>query len=277
MPRHSAIYTQSDARFRDVKSPEKQEFPRRRGPILVWVSVAALLSLLFFGFQNAYPSLADSQIFQLAEITVVGNKLLTSDTVVAQSGLTLGGSLFDADLTSARGHLSSLPIIQNALLLRQPPGRLVISVSERQPLGLICTESGLVGMDANASVFPIPQTPIDLPVVTGLKGAGDDSRDETDAEQMGRLAEFLETLNASSSWFYDSISEVHLETPQEVTVHLVGDGLRIRMRLVDAYVQARNFAAFVNAGGCRAGSPAYVDLRYTGQVVVGKQRNVTAG
>jgi cell division protein FtsQ len=277
MPRHVAIHTRTDARYRVHTESEEAGSPRRRGRILRWVSLAALLGLLFFGFQNAYPSLAGSEIFRLAEITVVGNDLLTTEAVVVQSGLAIGGNLFDADLTSAKARLTSLPIIQDALLLRQPPGRLVVSVRERRPVALISTVAGMVGLDAAAAVFPIPQAPVDLPIVTGLRGVLADSLSDAQSRQLVRLADFVATLQASAPRFLDEVSEVHLTSSDEVLVYLVGDGLELRMRLEDADVQARNFAAFVDAGGCRTDAPAYVDLRYSGQVVVGKLSRVTAG
>jgi hypothetical protein len=277
MPRHSAIHTKSNTRIRVHTDVENPPASRRRARVLRWVSLAALLGALFFGFQNAYPSLAGSEIFRLAEITVVGNGLLTSETVVVQSGLAMGGNLFDADLTSARERIASLPIIQDALLLRQPPGRLVISVQERRPVALISTPSGLMGLDAKATVFPIPQAPVDLPIVTGMGRVTADTLNEAESEQLTRVADFLATLEESAPWFLNEVSEVHVISLEEARVYLVGDGLELRMRLDDANVQADSFGAFVDAGGCRADAPAYVDLRYEGQVVVGKLQRVTAG
>lgn len=277
MPRHAAIHRYREARTRVYTGEEAAPVPKRRGRILRWVSLAALLGLLFFGFQNAYPSLAGSEIFRLAEIAVVGNGLLTEEAVVVQSGLAVGGNLFDADLSSAKARIASIPIIQDALLLRQPPGRLVISIQERRPVALISTASGMLGMDAAATVFPVPQAPVDLPVVTGLGRAMADSLDEATTGQLARLAGFLEALAEATPWFLDEVSEVHVTSGDEVTVYLVGDGLELRMRLAEPDVQARNFAAFVKAGGCRTDAPAYVDLRFSGQVVVGKLNRVTAG
>jgi len=277
MPRHGAIHTHTDARIRVHTGVEKPPISRRRAHVLRWVSLAALLGLLFFGFQNAYPSLAGSEIFRLAEITVVGNGLLSSESIVVQSGLAMGGNLFDADLRSARERIASLPIIQDALLLRQPPGRLVISVRERRPVALISTPAGLVGLDAEAALFPIPQAPVDLPIVTGMGRATEDSLSELESAQLVRLADFLAILEDSAPWFLNEVSEVHIVSLDEATVYLVGDGLELRMRLDDADVQANSFGAFVDAGGCRAGTPAYVDLRFSGQVVVGRLQRVTAG
>ena len=277
MPRHSTIHTQSNVRIRAHTAAENPSGSGRRTRVLRWVSLAALLGLLFLGFQNAYPSLAGSEIFRLAEITVVGNGLMTSETLVVQSGLAMGGNLFDADLTSARERIASLPIIQDALLLRQPPGRLVISVQERKPVALISTSSGLVGLDTDAAVFPIPQAPVDLPIVTGMGRAAADSLDEAESAQLARVADFLAVLAESAPWFLNEVSEVHVVSLDEARVYLVGDGLELRMRLDDADVQAESFGAFVDAGGCRVDVPAYVDLRYSGQVVIGKLQHVTAG
>lgn len=267
MPRHTPIYAALDRPGRPAQRISHAGASKRPVRILRWMALLVLLALLFVGIQNAYPSLAGSDLFRLEQISVVGNRLLNSQQVVAQSGLETGGNLFEADLAAATGRLISHPVIKSAFLVRQPPATLVVSVEERCPLVLVLTPEGLLGMDCGGTLFPPPQVALDLPAVTGIERLASDAG----GAQFAPLVNFAETLCARAPTFWRDVSEIRIESPNEASVYTVGDGLRLRMRLKDADVQARNFGAYLTAGECQAASLAYVDLRFTNQVVVGRR------
>jgi len=267
MPRHTPIYAPLDRSGRSAQRISHAGASGRPVRILRWMAFLVLLALLLLGIQNAYPSLAGSDIFRLEEITVVGNRLLSSHQVVAQSGLETGGNLFEADLAAATGQLISHPVIKGAFLVRQPPETLVISVEERRPIVLVLTPEGLLGMDCGGTLFPLPQVALDLPVVTGIQRLALDAGDA----RFVPLVDFAETLCARAPTFWRDVSEVRIESSEEASVYTVGDGLRLRMCLKDADVQAQNFGAYLETRECQTASPAYVDLRFTNQVVVGRR------
>ena len=264
MPRHTPIYSRLQQQARVLKSTNTGEVLRRPGRMLRWIVILALLGLLFFGIQNAYSALAGSDLFRLEQISVVGNGLLTPSEVVACSGLNVGGNLFEADLVEATRRLASHPLVRETLLLRQPPGTLVISLEERRPIALVAKSEGLVGLDREGMLFALPQVGLDLPVVTSVKAV----RDSAGALQLMGLVHFLETLRTDAPAFLNGISEIQLVSAKEARVYLAESGLEVRMRLDAAVQQARNFEAYLVAR--QTASPAYVDLRFNGQVVVGR-------
>ena len=273
MIRHTPLYSQFEKKAPLPRKVAVGKTPRRPVRVLRWILLLALLGLLFFGIQNAYPALTGSDLFRLEEISVIGNRLLTPHEVADRAGLEVGGNLFEADLDTATEKLMSHPLVQKALLLRQPPGCLVISVEEREPVALVCAPGSLRGLNRAGTLFPLPQVPLDLPVVTGIQDATADAT----GEGLSCLADFLETLRVAVPSFLDDISEIHVTSSTEATIYLVGDGLELRMRFADAGLQARNFQAYVAAGACREDASAYVDLRFQNQVVIGKRAAVPPG
>jgi len=236
------------------------------------MGLLALLTLLFVGIQNAYPALSGSDLFQLAEISVIGNRLLEEHTVVQQSALSVGGDLFGTDLAAATDRLTAHPMIRHALLVRQPPEGLVISIEEREPIALVLTPEGVQGLDDAGSCFPLPQARLDLPVVTGLEKLS-----SGEATAVAALVSFAQTLSARAPALWENMSEIHVVRPGEALVYLVGDGLRLRMRFEDAEAQARNFQAYEASLTGRPHPAAYIDLRFTNQVVVGTHRGGAPG
>ncbi len=271
MPRHTPIYSQLDEKGQPIGETANGSTLRKPGRVLRWILLLVLLGLLFFGIQNAYPALTGSDLFRLEQISVVGNRLLTPGEVTAQSGLEIGDNLFEVDLSAATKKLSSHPLIRETLLLRRPPEALVVSVVERRPIALVSTSEGLYGLDREGTLVPLPRISLDLPVITGVEAAVMDSAGLRQPELFSRLVHFLKPLDARAPAFLNDISEVHIQSPDEARVYMVGDGLELRMRFKDADLQAQKFQAYLTAGACQSQAPAYVDLRFSGQVVVGKQ------
>jgi hypothetical protein len=124
---------------------------------------------------------------------------------------------------------------------------------------------GLYGLDEEGVLFPLPQMPLNLPIVTGI----DAVVDTPGAYRFSHLVAFLEQIRSNAPAFLDEVSEVHLVSVTEARVYLVGDGLTLRMRLEDAVDQVHRFDAYIKSGAHRITTPAYVDLRFSNQVVVG--------
>lgn len=237
--------------------------PRKPRRLMRLVTVIALTGLLVVGIQNAYPALTGSDFFQMKHIKVVGNTLLPEQDVVTTSGLTTGINLFECDLSAATKRLEEQPMIERALLIREPPETVVISMVERQPVAMINAPKELLGLDAKGVVFPLPSVAVDMPIVSGVH------RDST--QVLAQVATFIATLKNKTPEFWREVSEICATGPKTVTVYLVGDGLPLRMKFEHPEQQVRNFSAYTAATSGATIDLAYVDLRFRDQVVVGRR------
>ena len=266
MPRHIPVY--SPTRERKIKSLPKKSKGKRTW-VFWWMGFFALVGLFLVGIQNAYPDLTSSKIFQLEQISVNGNRLMSAQEVVALSGLELGCNLFKADLLAATDRIRSKQIIHKIVLLREPPEGLIISIEERKPVALVCTSVGLQGLDREGMIFQLPKVPLDLPLVTGLKGILG-SKWKKSNKILFRIANFVESLRICNPAFWDDISEIYVQSPKMARVFLVGDGLELRMNFEDTESQIQRFEAYLVAGPNLGAQPSYVDLRFRNQVIIGK-------
>lgn len=233
------------------------------------VAVVALLGLLVVGIQNASSALAESDFFKMSHIKVVGNHLLPEQEVIAWSKLQVGDNLFDCDLAEVTKRVENQPIVKRVLLLREPPETVVISLEERKPVALIATESGLMGLDAESQLFPIPNTPIDLPIISNLTLA-QDSTGTLHNKRLPTWTAFLVNLKTETPNFWNEISDIHVTDKNTATVYLVGDQLTLHMHQKNPKQQVQNFRAYTQAASQKVADLAYIDLRFENQVVVGK-------
>lgn len=231
----------------------------------------AMLALLLVGIQNAYPALTGSDLFLLEQISVTGQRMLSTRTLVEASGLEPGSNLFETDLETAQKAVSAIPVVAEALIIRQPPGGLVISVQERDPVALVSTRSSLMGVDGNGVMFDLPSAALDLPLITGLEKA---AKDSLSAVALTEVASFASSLKTGAPSFLATVSEIHVASatrPDDLSVMLMESVLRIRMRSEDPLAQVKNLEAYVRSGAIERDRPVYVDLRFRNQVVVGLQ------
>lgn len=250
-PRHAAMVT---------PAPKKK---KRSIRFARWVTMLSAAGLLVVGIQNAYSSLSASDFFVMSQIKVVGHAMLSEGDVIRSSGLSTGGNLFACDLPGATERLAQHPMIEQALMIREPPETLVISLVERQPIALVNAPEGLMGLDKTGRIFPLPSVPLDLPIATG---GGRDS-----AQVLPRLGAFLTAIKNNAPDFWRDVSEVHVENSQTATLYLVGDGLPLRMKFEHPEQQVQNFRAFTAATSGAMADLAYIDLRFRDQVVVGRR------
>lgn len=245
--------------------PAPRKRPRR---LARWVIVMTLISLLGVGIQNAYSSLADSDFFLMTHIRVHGNSLMSEAEVVALSQLQVGTNLFACDITSVTERVVQHPMVKKVLLHREPPETLVISIEERQPVGLLNTPNGLMGLDESGKIFPLsPAAQVDLPILTGV-----DLQRDQDGSWASALAKFVTELQIHTPAFWREISEICTDNPHSATVYLVADDLALRMRFENPEKQIRNFRAYTQATSGLGTDLAYIDLRYRDQVIVGRRQ-----
>lgn len=264
MSKHKPVYASMKVVYLRNNTAPPPPAPKKRSiRFMRWVTMFSAAGLLVIGIQNAYSSLSASDLFLMSQIKVVGNAMLSEGEVIRSSGLSTGGNLFACDLTSATERLADHPMIEQALMIREPPETLVISLVERQPIALVNTPGGLMGLDKTGQIFSLPSAPLDLPVVT------ESHRDS--AQDMPRLAAFLTALKNNAPDFWRDISEVNVEKSQIVTLYLAGDGLPLRMKLEHPEQQVQNFRAFTAATSGAMVDLAYIDLRFRDQVVVGRR------
>ena len=113
--------------------------------------------------------LSRRQICTVKEVIVSGNFKTAKEDIVHQLGVEPEMLLFDADLQEMQTAVEKLPYVETAQIGRQWPDRLVVSVTEREPVAMINLEK-LYYVDRLGKVFKAvePGDEVDFPVFTGL-------------------------------------------------------------------------------------------------------------
>lgn len=108
---------------------------------------------VFFLWQEIYVFVADKHYFDLHQIEVSGLHEARRDEILAYSGLRVGASIFDVDLTRARQGVERHPWVKRASLGRQLPDGVAITVVENTPKALLSLDGKLYLVNDEGTPF----------------------------------------------------------------------------------------------------------------------------
>ena len=217
-----------------------------------------------------------SDIFQLKALEVSGLRVLTGMDILDASGLQRQDNVFAVDLQRVQGYIEKLPWVRTALVWRRPPDRLAIDIVERRRVAWI--DLGEVfGLDAEGVLLPGSGMrresfrELDLPVITGLEVEMDPLHPGLSVADstLERLLDWWQQASAAEAEFCLNISEIQPLPPGSIRLRLVGDGLEVRLPADRTAERLRVLKRLMGQIYREYPNPAYVDMRYAGQVVVG--------
>ncbi|OGB87261.1 hypothetical protein A3H38_03235 [candidate division WOR-1 bacterium RIFCSPLOWO2_02_FULL_46_20] len=134
--------------------------------VILIIVVAAAMAAIY---------LSTLPIWEIRDVVVNGARQLSADEIRALAGIPRSGNLFWTSFSRARSNLSKITAIKNVHFYRIPPGTVLISLTERQPLAAIVFSERSVVIDKEGFIINrnenltlnIPNM-VDLPVISGI-------------------------------------------------------------------------------------------------------------
>ena len=244
-------------------------------PMIVALVLAMGSALAAYQVVNFF---GQGDLFGLRALEVGGLRLLDGDDVLAASGLEVGTNIFAVDLEEVEQRLENVCWIERAMVMRKPPDRLAVEIVERQRLAWV--ELGATyGIARDGVLLPKDQAPgesfadLNLPVISGLAAVGDTLQfgaTVSDSTLVGLLG-WWDEATAADAEFCLNVSRLEPLPGACLRLQMVGDGLEIRLPLDSVERNLRTLRRLMPRVYRDYPDPAYIDLRYTGQVVVGSK------
>ena len=74
--------------------------------------------------------------FTIQNITIAGNEKTTREEILGRINIKLESPLYEFSLAEAKAQLESIPWVQNATIVRNPPSDIAITIVERKPVAI---------------------------------------------------------------------------------------------------------------------------------------------
>lgn len=208
---------------------------------------------------------------RVRKVEVCGNRLVEANEVIQLVQVRLGELLSAADLTEIQHNVLSHYYVKDALVERDLPGTLRVTVTERSPIAIV-TRTETVYLDEDGVVLPrtVSRNLYDLPVISGIPGSvpmrlGSHLGLDDVTEALG----ILTALKFMSPELYHTISEIQLRNGGDIVLYSADGGVPIIFGRGGIASKLVRLETFWNTVVHDRGSQAlqYVDLRYEDQVV----------
>lgn len=176
----------------------------------------------------------------------------------------LGRSVYLLPLDDRRSALRSVAWVKDASLARFWPNRLVVRVTERQPVAFVTLSPSRFSLiDEDGVILPPAMDHFSLPVLAGVH-ASDSIEDRRD--RVKRMLEFTRALGADAR----KISEIDVSDRDDLKVSLQYDGRMVALLLGDRNFAARyrNFEDHYTEIKRRLPGAATLDLRLEDRITV---------
>jgi len=209
---------------------------------------------------------ASLPIWKINEVVVNGAKLLSAKEIKTLAAIPLSENLFFVNLSRTRANLAKIPAIKDFSIYRIPPGTILISLTERQPIATvvfakrsaIIDQEGYILNRKSSISLNIPNI-ADLPVISGISERAVDRGEKINE----KTAQVVSDIILKLSYFLESRSmQLELGELKNVTF-LLDDLLRVKVGEAENIKRKMEvFEALLPKIAGRWPQVAYVDVRY---------------
>ena len=209
---------------REITDISEYRLKRQRAGSARWILVLVfLIACTFAGY-----FFARSNFFAVQRIDVIGNENVPADRLRDLSGFKVGENMFSVTVADAEQWLLIEPGVQECKVQRKPPHRVVITVTEREPVAVMVVGSSLIEIDSGGRVLDRYSTSDygSLPLISGvdLTDQGVVPGGIIDAKGIGSALEILNSLPEDAA----GIGEINVLDEQSICLYTVS-GVRIKL------------------------------------------------
>lgn len=255
--------------YKDYK-PKGRGSKKRAGKriipgLLKTVVLLAGIFALAAAARYSYDGLLTTSYFGLREIVVAGGKRLKKDKIVTLSGARVGENILAMDLKGMTEKIEREPWIERATVRRVLPRSISIEVIEREPFAILKAGT-LFYLDRGGTPFKELDggDATGYPLITGF-GREEVESDEQVRDALLKALDFIET--EAGEWPGDlAISEINVNKNQGITI--ISEGVEVRVGFGEYKVKTGRLKRVLDDLKSKGKTVGYIDLTYTGQVVV---------
>lgn len=185
---------------------------------------AAFLGVASFIYIFSYDLITQCDYFKAERIRVTGVNRLSEAELLRQVGIDPGVNILSVNLATVRKLLLAQPWVAQAQASRQLPDGITISITEREPLGIVDLGRKFI-IDASGDIFKEwkASDPVELPVITGLRYSDINAPGETRGRPLDAVITLLTLSKAPGNGLpHPFAARVHVDKEIGLTLHLPG-------------------------------------------------------
>ncbi len=194
--------------MRKKRNRYRPDRTKRRKVVKAWFKAAFALALslgamvLFSAvLAHSYYALLDAPWFRVEEVTIVGLKHLKEDEILNALMIPPEASLLKLKSAQLAKQLEALPWLESSVVQFSLPNRIVVELTEREPLAVIHAEDFyLIDTDGKLVSRASAEQKQEFLLVEGLSGRNLKEGDTVAPDALKGLKALLSALNQAEGW-----------------------------------------------------------------------------
>lgn len=181
---------------KNKKADEKSARLKKMRKIKNFIKWTILLGIII----GVMVFLCTSDLFNICEIQIIGNRQVTQEQILELSAIKLGDNIFLCNQIKTKKTLTSNPYVEDVKITRKLPDKMQIQITEKQKAYIIELDTGFAYLDNQGYVLEIADIKLGMPVLQGYSTINEEilpgSRlcDE-DLERLGDVLKIIKSSN----------------------------------------------------------------------------------
>jgi cell division protein FtsQ len=222
-----------DASFVETDTPAPKSSARAAVEPEIKASAASigwLVALALVLVVGARQWLVTTPYFSLRDVRIEGSSHRSRDHYLAVAGLEKGKNILALDLADVRRRLLAEPWVEEAVVVRRLPGRIDVTVREREPMAIVALdEPYLVTSTGNVFKTVEPDELVDRPVITGLTTEQVNEASGHGRELLRRALDLAAEYERGKLSEAMPLEEVHIEHSGEMALRVGAQGVALEL------------------------------------------------
>ncbi len=201
------------------KTKKQAKLERKMKKIKRIIKWTALLLIIIGGIIFALVS----PLFNIKEIQVVNNNLITTETIVSLSQLQENQNIFKFNKNKVEKEIKTNPYIESVNIKRKIPNKVEISIEERKRNFNVEFLNGYAYINNQGYILEISEQKLDLPVIQGISTEQEQIMEgnRLNTEDLEKLETVIKIFNISQKYDLDKkISGINIENKNNYIIYM---------------------------------------------------------
>lgn len=254
--------------------------------VLTWIKVMVgfvILGALVHAGSELKSHIENMPETQLSEVVVIGAEQVDPEDIKSTVRACSPECILLADLERIRESVETLPWVSEATIIRRLPDTLIVRLTEREPVAVAGVDNKLYVVDSHGIIldpFTNQQTLLSQPVVKGLKHQLRGYTETFNHSRMKLYLEALEEFQSGTEDYSETISEIDVTNPENVSVIPKEDPVVIYLgdrSFRERYQSFLSRKQLYHQIKKQYGTLQYIDISFEKQIIFRTEKREIAG
>lgn len=228
----------ADKKSAPKNKKNKKETKKKRiiKKMLKWTSliIVLLVALVFFMM---------SPLFNVTEITVLGNNGVSTETIISLSQIEIGSNIYKTSKEIIKKRIKENAYIESIEVKRRLPNKIELEVKERKTSYMLEYGGSFAYINNQGYILEVSNEKLDVPIIDGYTTSGEELQagKRLNREDLNRLEMILKiTESKESNEILEKINRINIEDKQNYTLKMeeekktvyLGDATKLNSRMV---------------------------------------------